>query len=149
MKKLFSISILVLIFHIIPNQVFSQQTNKTNLTANITFGHAPDCRGSQGICTFQTLSSNKSISNTKTSFNKESNELTLVLSKTTLDQTSKLKLLSNELEKNFYLYTFDKDFILPKEIKDVLNIKKVSKIKQGNYLVKVIKDQIIMKLKLE
>ena len=115
--------------------LFSQQT-KTNLTANITLGHAPDCRGSQGICTFQTLNNNKSTSNTQVRFNKENNELILVLSKTTLDKTNKLKLLSNKLEKGFYLYTFDEEFILSKELKDALNIKELTKIKQGDYLVK-------------
>jgi len=128
---------------------FAQQANRSNLTTNITFGHAPDCKGFQGICTFKTIKSNKSNSNTQVNFNKENNELTLVLSKTTLDETNKLKLLSNKLEKDFYLYTFDNDFILSKELKEALNIKELTKIKQGDYLVKVIKDQIIIKLKLE
>ena len=145
--KYFSVIVIITLCH--TNLIFSQQTNKTNLNLSITFGHAPDCRGSQGVCTFKTLSCNKSTSNTQVSFNKERNELTLILSKTNLDETNKLKLLSNKLEKDFYLYTFEENFVLPTEIKQALNIKNLSKIKKGDYLVKVIKDQIIMKLKLE
>ena len=106
------------------------------------------CNGGQGMCHIDSNSS-ESESNTKISFNKKSSELTFIMSKTKLDNTSKLKLTNNVLEKDFYLYTFDEDFLLPAEIKDALNIKKLSKIKQGNYLVKVINDQIIIKFKLE
>ena len=35
------------------------------------------------------------------------------------------------------------------ELKEALNIKGLTKIKQGNYLVKIIDDQIVMKLKLK
>jgi len=146
LKIIPSVILTIILSHI--NLIFSQIQNQT-LNTEMEFGHAPDCFGSQGICTFKTLSNKKSISNTQVSFNKENNELILVLSNTTLDETNKLKLLSNELEKDFYLYTFDEDFILSKELKEALDIKELTKIKQGNYLVKVIKDQIIMKLKLE
>ncbi len=146
MKKLFSIGIFVLIFHIIPNQIFSQTQNKT-IDVDVSW-NGKMCNGGHGMCYIDS-STNKTTSNTKIIYNKESNELTLVLSKTTLDETNKGKLLSNKLEKDFYLYTFDEDFILSKELKEALNITKFSKIKQGNYLVKIIKNQIIMKLKLE
>jgi hypothetical protein len=128
--------------------LFPQIQNKT-INTEIEFGHAPDCYGSQGICTFKTLSNSKSTSNTQVSFNKDSKELTLVLSNTTLDQTNKDKLLNNELEKDFYLYTFYEDFILSNELKETLNITKLTRIKKGNYLVKIVKDKIIMKMKLE
>jgi len=146
MKKIFSIGIIVLIFYIIPNQLFSQTYGKT-INADLDF-NGKMCNGGFGVCYMNPIT-NKSTSNTKISFDKESNELTFIFSKTTLDTTNKSKLLKNELEKNFYLYTFDEDFILSKQIKEALNIKELTKIKQGNYLVKVIKDQIIMKLKLE
>jgi len=145
-KKLILIS-----FFIISYQSLFSQKNKTTpiANANVSFGrNYSNCRQPGSFCELN-VSNNKSISNTQISFNRDSKELTLVLSKTTLDQTNKLKLLSNKLEKDFYLYTFDEDFLLSKELKEALNIKELTKIKQGNYLVKVIKDQIIMKLKLE
>ena len=143
MKK----QILIILLISFTTLLYSQNQNKTVNTV-LEFGHAPDCRGSQGSCTFKT-STNKSSANTQVSFDKENNELTFIFSKTNLEETNKLKLLSNELEKDFYLYTFDEDFILSNDIKKALNIKDLSKIKKGNYLVKVNKDQIIMKLKLE
>ena len=146
MKKLFSIGILVLIFNLIPIQIFSQTYSKT-INADLDFS-GKMCNGGFGVC-YMNTTANKSTANTQISFNKESNELILMFSKTTLDQTNKGKLLNSKLEKDFYLYTFDEDFLLSKELKEALNIKELTKIKQGNYLVKVIKDQIIMKLKLE
>lgn len=150
MKKLFSTGILMLIFSIIPTQIFSQKSKKIfTINAETSIGrNLSDCRHPGSFCGFKTTT-DKSTANTQVSFNKESNELTLVFSKTTLEQTNKDKLLNNKLEKDFYLYTFNQDFILPKEVKDALNITKFSKIKQGNYLVKIVKDKIIMKLKLE
>jgi hypothetical protein len=106
------------------------------------------CNGGHGMCYIESAS-NKSTSNTQVSFDKESEELTFIFSKATLDIPNKSKLLSNKLEKDFYLYSFDEDFILSKELKEALKITKLTKIKQGDYLVKIVKDKIIMKLKLE
>lgn len=128
--------------------LYSQTQSKTIINANLNLsGLHCDNKPPLGPCGITTT--NKSTSNTQISFNKDNNELTFVFSKTTLDITNKSKLLNNELEKGFYLYTFDEDFILSKELKEALNITILTKIKQGSYLVKVIKDEIIMKLKLE
>ena len=41
--------------------LFSQETKSTKaINANISFGHAPDCFGNSGVCTFIS-SQNKSI----------------------------------------------------------------------------------------
>jgi len=146
LKKIILISFFILNYQFL----FSQKNKITILAnANVSFGrNYSNCRQPGNFCEFKT-STNKSTANTQVSFDKENNELTFIFSKTNLEETNKLKLLSNELEKDFYLYTFDEDFILPNDIKKALNIKDLSKIKKGNYLVKVNKDQIIMKLKLE
>ncbi len=128
--------------------VLSQNKNKTiNVSTDLSGLHC-DNKPPNGPCGIS-YPKNKSSANTQVGFDKENNELTFIFSKTNLEETNKLKLLSNELEKDFYLYTFDEDFILSNDIKKALNIKDLSKIKKGNYLVKVNKDQIIMKLKLE
>ncbi len=114
--------------------------------ANITFGHGPDCRGNSGTCTFE-VSQNKTQSNTQLSFNKDNNELTLVIAKT--DIASKLKLTNNKLEKGFYLYSFDENFKLPAEALTLLNITNKTKIKKGDYLVKEKDNNLIMTVKLE
>ncbi len=124
---------------------YSQEQN-TTLNATIVFGHGPDCRGYSGICSFQSISNKKAEANTQISFNRESNKLTfIVLIK---DTVTKLKITNNELEKGFYLYNFEEDFVLPREILNNLGITNATKIKKGNYLVKEEDDKLIMKLKL-
>ncbi len=125
--------------------LFSQQ-NKS-MSADIDW-NGTMCNGGQGACYINT-SSNESESNANISFNKENKELIIVLDNAKLDTENKSKLLNNELEKGFHLYTFDTDFILSNEIKTALDIKEFTKIKQGNYLIRVIDDSIIIKLKLE
>jgi len=117
--------------------------------ANITFGHAPDCFGNSGICTFQSLGTNKSSANTSVTFNKENSELILKLDVTKIEESSKLHFMNNEIEEDTYLYSFDTDFILSNDLKTALNILDFNKIKKGIYLVKAIDDTLIMKLKLE
>ncbi len=146
MKNLFFTGLLMLIFSIMPTQLFSQTQSKT-INVNTSW-NGRMCNGGHGMCYIDS-SSNKSASNTQVRFDKASKELIFVFSKTTLDSTNKEKLLSNKLEKDFYLYTFEEDFALSKALKEALNIKAFNKIKKGNYLVKIVKDQIIMKLKLE
>lgn len=125
--------------------LFSQKS----ISANVNMGrNYSDCNHPGSFCGVDS-NTTKSNANATITYNNEKNELTFIFSNTTLDTTNKSKLLNNKLEKDFYLYTFDEDFILPKEIKDALNIKNLSKIKKGNYLVKIVKGQIIMKLKLE
>ena len=85
----------------------------------------------------------------RVSFNKESEELIIVLDNTKLDTENKSKILNNKLEKDNFLYSFDEDFILSDEIKKALDIKQFTKIKKGNYLARVIGDTIVIKLKLE
>lgn len=106
------------------------------------------CNGGHGMCYIESTS-NKSTSNTTLTFNKENKELILEISKIKLDDTSKLKLTNNELEKDFYLYTFDNDFELSIEIKNSLGITNLSKIKKGNYLITEKGNYLIIKLKLE
>lgn len=137
---------IIFILMFFTNIIFSQTQSKTINADTDWSGHM--CNGGHGMCHIDS-STNKTTSNTQVSFDKENKELTFIFSKTTLDQTNKGKLLNSKLEKDFYLYTFDEDFILSNDIKDALNIKNLSKIKQGNYLVKIVKDKIIMKLKLE
>lgn len=64
MKKIFSISILVLIFHIIPCQLFSQNQNKT-INAETSW-NGRMCNGGHGICYIDN-SLNKSTTNTQVS----------------------------------------------------------------------------------
>ncbi len=133
------ITILFIDFTII---LFSQNT------ASIEFGSGPDCRGNSGICTFA-VNSSKSNSNMEIIYTKNNNELIFVIYKSKIENSSKLKLTNNELEKGFYLYSFDEDFILPIKVLNQLNITEKTKIKQGNYLVKEQGNSLILKLKLE
>lgn len=128
--------------------LFAQNKLSNKAYANITFGHAPDCVGYSGACTF-TATQNKTSSNAEVSYNKANKELILTLSKSYLDNNNKAKVLSNELEKDIFLYDFKTDFVLSNELMTALNINGLTKIKQGNYLVRVVDDAIIIKLKLE
>lgn len=146
MKKQLFKGILVLLFGVSTTQLFSQTQNKTaNATINFNGLH---CNNIPPLGPCGITVTNKINSNTVISYNKVQNELTFTFSTTTLDTETKNKLLNSKLEKNFYLYTFDEDFILSEELKIKLNIQKFSKIKKGNYLIKIIGNQIIMKLKL-
>jgi len=124
--------------------------SQTTIRANVSFGIGPDCRGNQGTCTFAIGGNNKSnTTNTTINYNKENKELILTFDNINLETENKSKLLNNKLEKDFYLYKFDKIFVLPQDILIALGIKNQTKIKQGNYLVKIKGDTIIMTLKLE
>ncbi len=149
MKNLFLTVIVLAICYLLPKQLHAQETFKASISADITFGHAPDCMGFSGICTFQTESSGKTEMTTQMQFNAENKELILVLPKASLEALNTAKLLNNELEKGYYLYAFEEDYVLPNNIKTVLNITKLTQIKKGSYLVKEINNQFIMKLKLE
>lgn len=122
--------------------LFSQTQSKSTKSLDIGLGDGTPCTNMGFGC-----QTNKTTAQMR--FDKENNELTLVFSKTSLDTDNKAKILSNELEKDFYLYSFDIDYALPNEIVTALDIKGFSKIKHGDYLVKVQGDQIILKLKLE
>jgi len=122
---------------------------QTTIRANVSFGHAPDCWGNQGTCAFTTGDNNKSNTNTTIVYNKENKKLILTFNNTNLEIDNKSKLLNTKLEKNFYLYNFEEDFVLPQDILSALGVKNQTKIKQGNYLVKIKRDEIIMTLQLE
>lgn len=106
------------------------------------------CNGGHGMCHINTTN-NEATANTQLILNQDQNELTLVISKTKIDHTSKLKLTNNELETDFYLYNFDESFELPNDLLNALGITNFTKIKKGNYLVKEQGDSLIIKLKLE
>lgn len=137
--------ILTYLMIVLQTMLFSQ----TSSYANINFGHAPDCVGYSGICAFQSTGTMKSSANTELIFNIEESEISLIFDKKELDEANKSKLLDNEFKKGSYLYNLDTDFNLPDQLKKDLNIKLFKKVKQGNHLVKVEGDFIIMKLELE
>jgi len=150
MKNLFFTAILMAICYVLPQPLFAQETFKKSLNTNITFGHAPDCLGFSGICAFQTESNSKTKNTTQMQYVAVNKELILVFAKSSLEKTNTAKLLNNELEKGYYLYAFDEDYVLPDNIKTALNIsKQLTHIKKGSYLVKEVNNQFIMKLKLE
>lgn len=138
-------TIIIFLILIISINCFAQ--NKAY--ANINFGHAPDCRGNSGACTFQTLQQ-KNESNRELTYDSKTHELILIFKQDELSLENKTKLLHQELEQDLFLFKIDNDFDLTNDLKNRLNIEqKYYLVKQGYYLVKVKDNQIIMKLKLE
>jgi hypothetical protein len=93
---------------------------------------------------------NKSVNNVKY-YTNENNEIIFEIDRDFLTNLEEEKILGQKPEKGKIIYIFDlkKDFIIPNNILITLGIKNLSKIKQGNYLVKIKGDAIIMTLKLE
>lgn len=141
--------ILFAFFFITGHLLCAQIKSNTQLNISITFGHAPDCYGNSGICTFQIMKNKKIYINNIMQFNIYKNELKLVLNKMSLTNKNINKLLNDKLTKGFYRYVINENFVLSKEIKKELNIDEFTIIKKGVYLVRVRDNQIIMKLKLE
>lgn len=139
----------ILYVFIFIQSVYTQVKPEKAVDVTITFGHAPDCYGYSGICTFQTKKNVKVNTNKITRFNRYNNELRLVFNIDHLTDLNIKKLLSNKLTKGFYRYIINEDFELSKEVKNELQIIKYNKIKKGVYLIRLRDNQIIMKLKLE
>ena len=78
----------------------------------------------------------KNTANSKITYNTKTNELTITILKSKTEKQELNKLKTKQLEKGFYLYTVDKEFILPQEIIKQLDIKNKTKIAKGDYLVK-------------
>lgn len=148
MKNLFFTAILMAICYLLPQQLVAQTHLKTT-TATVKFGKWTDCERTGGICTFNTTTGGKKNSTTQVQFNAVNNELILTFTKNSLQQQNNLNVLKNKLEKGYHLYAFTEDYIVPKNIKEALSITNVTKIKKGNYLIKEVEGQFIMKLKLE
>jgi hypothetical protein len=146
MKTNLFTGIIMLLLSIMPLTSYTQNKTKTINTA-VSFGHAPDCAGYSGSCTF-TSTTTKKYANSQASYNKENNTLTFIFNNKT-NSTNITKLKHEQLEKDFYLYNFDETTILPKEVVQQLNIKGNTKIKKGNYLVKVKGDDLILTVTLE
>lgn len=140
---------LLLLSFIFIQSVCAQLKVDKPVDISITFGHAPDCLGNSGICTFRVLKKSWINPNKITRFIVYKNELKLVFNKMYLTDKNIKNLLSNKLIKGFYSYVLNEDFVLSNEIKKELKIIKFNKIKKGAYLVRERDNQIMIKLKLE
>ena len=139
MKKI--ITVLLLISAI---NVFSQQKR---INGDLELGHAPDCRGNSGICTFHT-SNNKSKSETQLTYQPKTRELLIVLDKQKLGQDNTDKLLTEQRTKGKMQYRFTYNNPLPPDVIQQLGLKGKVYIKKGTYPVVVTKDAYLLRVKL-
>ncbi len=135
MNPIFLKGILLALLASISITTYAQSSQKT-INTQVSFGrNLSDCRHPGSFCGMQT-GTNKANSNSVLSYDKKTNSLIMVLTKTKTTAENLAKLTGNKLEKGFYLYPVTETFVLPQSILQQLNIKGKTSIKKGNYLVK-------------